>query len=316
MARSRFQRQRPKALDDTVYVGTHRISDCEPVYIVAELGINHNGDVDLACEMVRSAAKCGANAVKLQKRTVDVVYTSDELAMPRESPFGKTNGDLKRRLELNDAAYRKIAQEARQNELDWFASPWDLESLEYLKHFSGCMPAAVKIASACVSNLPLVHACSTSGMPVMMSTGMSTEQEIDTAVKLVTSNTSSLVLLHTISAYPVDDCELRLDLIEYLWSRYYPLPVGYSGHERGIATTLVAVALGACVVERHFTLDRTMFGSDQAASLEPTGFARMCRDIRALETARLNPDVFQPRRVYDCEARTAAKLKQVKGLLA
>lgn len=269
-------------------------------FIVAEIGINHNGDADTVMRLIDVAADAGCNAVKFQKRTVDVVYSQEELARPRESVFGETNGDLKRGLELGAKVYQRVAERLSGTDMAWFASPWDVASVWFLESFS--VPCH-KIASACLTDHELLAATRATGKPVILSTGMSTIDQVDAAVELL--GRERLVLLHCVSTYPAPDSDLNLACIQTLRSRY-GVPVGYSGHERGIATSVAAVAMGACMVERHITLDRSMWGSDQAASLEPQGLRRLVRDIRAVERARGDG----VKRVLPSEAPIAEKLRR------
>jgi N-acetylneuraminate synthase len=249
----------------------------EPCYVVAEIGINHNGDLDLAKKLVEVAARAGCNAVKFQKRTVEVVYTEAELARPRESPFGNTNGELKRALEFGKDQYREIDAYCRASGMVWFASPWDEASVDFLEKFP--VPCH-KIASASLTDDNLLRHVRATGKPVILSTGMSTMAQIEHAVE--TLGRQDLVILHATSTYPANYDELNLSVIPMLGQRF-GVPVGYSGHETGIPSSVAAVALGACMVERHLTLDRAMWGSDQAASLEPNGITRLVRDIRLIE---------------------------------
>ena len=286
---------------DPVLIAGHRIGDNEPCYVVAEIGINHNGDLDIARRLIAAAAFSGCDAVKFQKRSVDIVYTPEELAKPRENPFGATNGDLKRGLEFGQAQYHAIADYCRQNSLAWFASCWDEASVDFLERFD---PPCYKIASASLTDDNLLRHHRGTGRPLIVSTGMSTIEEIDHAVEVL--GTDRLVLMHTTSTYPSRPEELNLRAIPALRERYQ-VPVGYSGHEVGLSTSVVAVALGACMIERHITLDRAMWGSDQAASVEPHGFARLVRDIRVLQSA-LGDGV---KRVYESEVPVRQKLRRV-----
>jgi N-acetylneuraminate synthase len=246
---------------------------------VAEIGINHNGDVGQAKRLISIAAAAGCNAVKFQKRTVDVVYTPEELAKPRESPFGETNGDLKRGLELGLAQYQEIDRFARDCEIPWFASCWDIDSVDFIDQFD---PPCYKIASACLTDDALLLYTRGKGKPIILSTGMSTVEQVDHAVELLGKD--DLILLHTCSAYPSQYPDLNLRVIATLHDRY-GIPVGYSGHETGLPSSAAAVALGACMIERHITTDRSLWGSDHAASLEPNGINRLVRDIRLIETS-------------------------------
>lgn len=267
-------------------IGDRLVGDGCPCYVVAEIGINHNGSLETAAEMINAAAAAGADAVKFQKRTVDVVYTEEELARPRESPFGDTNGDLKRGLEFYRPHYVRINSLVHAHGLDWFASPWDRESVSFLAEFD---PPVWKVASACLTDSQLVADIASMGKPVLLSTGMSSLEEIDRAVAICHEYTPDIILMQCTSTYPCQDQHINLRAMATLRDRYGCL-VGYSGHERGLATTVAAVALGACVVERHFTLDRSMWGSDQAASIEPHALKHLVRDIRAVEAALGSPE--------------------------
>jgi N-acetylneuraminate synthase len=246
---------------------------------VAEIGINHNGDLSIAKKLIDVAVAAGCNAVKFQKRTVDVVYTKAELDRPRDSPFGTTNGELKRGLEFGAIQYGEIDAYCKGKGIVWFASPWDEASVDFLERFD--VPCH-KIASASLTDDNLLRHIRKTRKPIILSTGMSTMDQIDHAVDVLGRN--DLLLLHATSTYPATYEELNLKVIPVLAKRF-GLPVGYSGHETGIASTVAAVALGAVMIERHLTLDRAMWGSDQAASLEPNGMTRLMRDIRLVETA-------------------------------
>lgn len=260
-----------------VKIGEHLVGDGAPCYVIGEIGINHNGDLGLARRLIDVAAIAGAQAVKFQKRTVDVVYSAEELGRQRENPFGATNGDLKRGLEFGMDEYSNIARYCGEKGLAWFASCWDEASVDFMEAFN---PPAYKIASASLTDDNLLRHHRKTGRPIILSTGMSTLEQVDHAVAVL--GTHDLVLLHTTSAYPAKIPDLNLRMIPVLRERY-GVPVGYSGHEVGLASSYAAVALGACVVERHITLDRAMWGSDQAASVEPQGLMKLVRDIRVIE---------------------------------
>ena len=288
-----------------VQIGNVFVGDGHPCYVIGEIGINHNGNLDLAKNLISVAKNAGCNAVKFQKRTVDIVYTKEELAKPRESPFGATNGDLKRGLEFGQEAYEEIDAFCKEMEIPWFASCWDEPSADFIAHFP---VLCYKIASASLTDDALLRHTRAKGKPILLSTGMSTYEEIDHAVEILSKD--NLILIHTCSAYPAHYPELNLRQIPELRKRY-GVPVGYSGHETGIPSSVAAVALGACVVERHITLDRAMWGSDQAASLEPSGLTRLIRDIRLVESSMGTGEKF----VSEREAAVMQKLRRV-GLKA
>jgi N-acetylneuraminate synthase len=260
-----------------VVLGDRAVGDGHSCFVLAEIGINHNGDTLIAQTLIDVAALAGCEAVKFQKRTVDVVYTPEELAKPRESPFGETNGDLKRGLEFGQAEYEQIDAYCRNKPMAWTASGWDEASVDFIDQFD---PPFYKIASASLTDDALLRHTRAKGKPIVLSTGMSTLDQIDHAVEVL--GKEDLILLHCCSSYPSQYAELNLRAIPALRERY-GVPVGYSGHETGIPSSVAAVALGACMVERHVTLDRSLWGSDQAASLEPNGIMRVVRDIRLVE---------------------------------
>ena len=247
-------------------------------FIIAEIGINHNGDLSIAKQLIDVAKHAECDAVKFQKRTVDVVYSPEELARPRDNPFGPTNGDLKRGLEFGLDEYTEIDNYCRKKGIIWSASCWDIEAFEFINQFDVVFH---KVASACLTDLDLLDRINGTDVPVLLSTGGSEIQQIETALSRLES-CSYLTLLHTCSAYPSPYDELNLLAIPAM-RRKFGLPVGYSGHESGIVTSVAAVALGACAIERHITLGRAMWGSDQAASLGPRGLEQLVRDIRLVE---------------------------------
>jgi N-acetylneuraminate synthase len=286
-----------------VKIGNTMVGDGRPCYVVAEIGINHNGDIALAKQLIDVADAAGCNAVKFQKRTVDLVYTPEELAKPRESPFGETNGDLKYGLEFGLAEYQEIDRYCREVDIAWFASCWDEASVDFMDHFN---PPCYKVASASLTDDNLLRHTRARGKPIILATGMSSLEEIDHAVDVL--GKKNLVLLHAVSTYPSDYGELNLRVIPELKKRY-GVPVGYSGHETGLPSSVAAVAVGACMVERHVTMSRAMWGSDQAASLEPNGITRLIRDIRLVETS-LGGSV---KRVLESEKPIIKKLRRVVG---
>ncbi len=285
----------------TVQIANYLVGDDQPSFIIGEIGINHNGNLDITRNLITVAKNAGCNAVKFQKRTVEVVYTAEELAKPRENPFGATNGDLKRGLEFGLDQYKEIDEYCREVEILWFASGWDEASVDFIDQFP--VPC-FKIASASLTDDNLIKYTRSKGKPILLSTGMSTYEEIDHAVEILGKD--DLILMHTCSAYPSHYKELNLRQIPALKARY-GVPVGYSGHETGIASSSAAVAMGACTVERHITLDRAMWGSDQAASLEPSGLSRLIRDIRLVEESFGTGEKF----VQEREVPVMQKLRRV-----
>ncbi len=283
-----------------VKIGNRWVGDGEPCFVVAEIGINHNGSLDIARKLISAAVLADCDAVKFQKRTIEVVYTPEELSQPRESPFGTTNGDLKRGLEFGYQEYRGIDEYCRSHNILWYASCWDEASVDFIEQFN---PPCYKIASPCLTQDNLLRHHRRYGRPIILSTGMSILEEIDHAVEVL--GTKDLVLMHCNSTYPAKLEELNLKAIQSLKERY-GVPVGYSGHEVGLATSVAASVLGACLIERHITLDRAMWGSDQAASVEPQGFTRLVRDIHTTETA-MGDGV---KRVYESELPVRGRLRR------
>lgn len=288
-------------MSTSVKIGNREVGHDQPCFVIAEIGINHNGDVEIARKLIHAAKEAGADAVKFQKRTVDVVYSPEELARPRENPFGATNGELKYGLEFGKDEYGQIDSYCRELDIIWFSSCWDEGSVDFMEQFA---PPCYKIASASLTDDNLLRHHRKTGRPIILSTGMSSLEEIRHAVEVL--GTDDLVILHCTSTYPSKPEELNLRAIQAL-KQQYDVPIGYSGHEVGLQTTVAAATLGACVAERHITLDRSMWGSDQAASIEPPGFGRMVRDIRTIEAA-LGDGV---KRVYESEIPIREKLRRV-----
>jgi N-acetylneuraminate synthase len=283
-----------------IRIGDTLVGDGHPCFIIAEIGINHNGDIDIAKKLIDLAKFSGCNAVKFQKRTVEVVYTAAELAVCRESPFGKTNGDLKYGLEFELEEYQELDRYCREKGITWFASCWDEDSVDFIDQFD--VPC-YKIASATLTDDDLIRYTQSKGKPIILSTGMSTLAQIDHAIEVL--GTEDLVILHATSTYPAEYPELNLSAITTMRQRW-GVPVGYSGHETGIPTSVAAVALGACVMERHITLDRAMWGSDQAASLGPGGIIKMVQGIRLIEMS-MGDGV---KRVFERELPVIKKLRR------
>ena len=273
-------------------------------YIVGEIGINHNGNMGMVRKLMDVAHAAGCDAVKFQKRTIDIVYSPEELAKPRESVFGATNGDLKRGLELGRAEYDEIDSYAKTLGIDWYASPWDELSVAFLMKYS--IPY-IKVASPCVTDKELLCYCVATGKPLLLSTGMCDLQLIHRIVQYARTIGGRIACLyHCTSTYPGMPEELNLRGIETLHREFPDIPIGYSGHEPGLSTSVMAAVLGAASVERHITLDRSMPGSDQPASLEPAGLDRLVRDIRLWERARGDGTI----RVYDSEVPVRQKLRR------
>lgn len=287
-------------MTDFVEIGGTKIGSGFPAYVIGEIGINHNGDLDVCKKLMDVAAAAGCNAVKFQKRTPELCVPEAQKAVVRETPWGlMTYLEYRHRIELKEEQYAEIDRYAKEKGLHWFASCWDIPSVDFIERFS---PACYKIASASLTDEQLVRYTASKGRPVILSTGMSTQEEIDKAVSLL--DKKQLLLTHATSTYPCSPDELNLRMINTLRHRYN-VPVGYSGHETGLQTTLAAVALGACVIERHITLDRAMWGTDQAASVEPAGLHRLVRDIRVIERA-FGDGV---KRVYPSELPIRQKLR-------
>lgn len=284
-------------------IGKSEIKDNSNVYIIGEIGINHNGDIENAKRLIDAAKVAGCNAVKFQKRTPELCVPKDQMDLKRETPWGiMTYLEYRRKVEFGYEEYSLINQYCKQREIDWFCSCWDVEAVRFVEQFD---PVCYKLASASITDGELLQAHRDTGRPILLSTGMSTLDEVKKAVSYF--EPGKLVLLHTTSAYPCKVHELNLRTIQTLRDMFQ-VPVGYSGHEVGLQTTYAAVALGACVVERHITLDRTMWGSDQAASVEPMGLIRLVRDIRTIEKALGDGQ----KRVYDSEIASMKKLRKVK----
>ena len=285
-----------------VTIGGKTIGEGEPTFIIAEIGINHNGSLENAQKLIDVAVDAGCDAVKFQKRTIDVVYTPEELVRPRESVFGNTNGDLKRGLEFGEKEYAEIDRYCKEKGIMWFASPWDEGSVDFLAKFD--IPW-YKIASPSLTDDNLLRHVRSKGKSIILSTGMSTVEQIRHAVEVLSED--DLVLLHCTSTYPGADEELNLKVIPWL-KEQFSCPIGYSGHEVGVYSSLVAAVLGACVVERHITLDRAMWGSDQAASLEPQGIERLVGSIRSIPIWLGDGK----KRVFESELPILQKLRRVK----
>ncbi|MEU2793037.1 N-acetylneuraminate synthase family protein [Streptomyces sp. NPDC007100] len=289
-------------------LGDRLVGPGRPVYVTGEIGINHNGDLENAFALIDAAADAGCDAVKFQKRTPEICTPRDQWDIERDTPWGRmTYIDYRHRVEFDEDGYRAIDEYAKKRSIAWFASPWDVESVAFLEKFD--VPC-YKVASASLTDDELLRAMRATGRTVILSTGMSTPKQIRHAVEVLGSD--NIVLCHATSTYPAKAEELNLRMIHTLQAEYPNVPIGYSGHETGLQTTLAAVALGAAFVERHITLDRAMWGSDQAASVEPQGLTRLVRDIRTIEDS-LGDGV---KKVYDSELGPMKKLRRVAGVVA
>lgn len=289
----------------TRQLGDHVVGAGQPVYVTGEIGINHNGELANALALIDVAADAGCDAVKFQKRTPRVCTPRDQWDIERDTPWGRmTYLDYRHRVEFGYAEYAAIDEHARLRGIDWFASPWDVESVDFLDQFD--LPAH-KVASACLTDDELLRRLRATRRPIILSTGMSTMRQIRHAVEVLGSE--NIVLCHATSTYPAPAAELNLRMIHTLQAEFPNVPIGYSGHETGLQTTCAAVALGAVFLERHITLDRAMWGSDQAASIEPQGLQRLVRDVRVISEA-LGDGVKQ---VYAGERAAMKKLRRVAG---
>jgi N-acetylneuraminate synthase len=287
----------------TITIGGRPVGAGAPAYIIAEIGINHNGDLALAKKLIDTAALAGCDAVKFQKRTPELCVPPEQQNLMRETPWGLiTYLDYRHRVEFGAKEYAEINRYCREKGIAWFASCWDEPSVAFMEQFD---PVCYKIASASLTDAGMLAALRATGRPLILSTGMSTMDEIRTAVGRL--DREKLLLAHATSAYPCKPEEINLRMIHTL-AREFDCPVGYSGHEVGLQITYAAVSLGACFVERHITLDRATWGSDHAASIEPGGLVRLVRDIRVIEQA-MGDGV---KRVYASEEPSRKKLRRQK----
>ena len=285
----------------TIQIGESWVGTGHPTYIIAEIGINHNGDLNVAKRLIDVAAMAGCDAVKFQKRTPEKAVPPEYQSVVRETPWGLISYlEYRHKVEFGQVEYAEIDRYCKEKGVHWFASCWDEDSVDFIEQFA---PPCYKVASASLTDLELLGKLRATGRPLILSTGMSTGEEIDTAVNFLGQD--NLLIAHSTSSYPCPAEELNLRMITTLGT-HYDCPVGYSGHEVGLQTTFAAVTLGAAFVERHITLDRAMWGSDQAASVEPWGLMRLVRDIRVIERA-LGDGVKQ---VYPSEIKARQKLRR------
>jgi N-acetylneuraminate synthase len=288
-----------------IQLGNRMVGDGHPAYIIAEIGINHNGDLEIAKQMIDAAVHAGVDAVKFQKRTPEVCTPPEQQKQMRETPWGYiTYLEYRYKVEFNEEQYREIDRYCKEKGIPWMVSVWDEPSVDFMEQFD---TPAYKIPSASLTDHNLLRYARKTGKPLIISTGMSTMEQIRKAVQVI--GRENLVIMHCTSTYPCEPEELNLRMIETLRREFPEVPIGYSGHEVGLVPSAVAVALGACMVERHLTLDRAMWGSDQAASVEPGGFERLVKYIRVTEAA-LGDGV---KRVYESEMPSLRKLRRVNG---
>jgi len=280
----------------------------QPVYVIAEIGINHNGSLDVAKRLIDEAVQAGADAVKFQKRTPELCTPRDQWHLERDTPWGRMSYiNYRHMIELGVEEYGAIDLYCKEKGIDWFVSCWDEAAVDFMEQFD---PGVYKFASASLTDHDLIARVKRTGKPYILSTGMSTMSEITDAIEKF--GTDNLMVAHSTSAYPCPPQELNLRMVETLMELCPDTPIGYSGHETGLATTVAAVALGACFVERHFTLDRAMWGSDHAASVEPQGLQKLVRDIRDVELA-LGDGI---KRVYESEMGAMKRLRRSYRLQA
>ncbi len=290
----------------TVQIGHRKVGDGEPVFVIAEIGINHNGSIQLAKKLIDGAILAGCDAVKFQKRTPELCVPKDQWHLERETPWGRiTYIEYRHKVEFSKEEYTEIDRHCKERGIMWFASCWDEVAVDFIEQFD---PPCYKIASASLTDADLLRKVRQTGKPIILSTGMSTMEEIEAAVELL--GTDNLLIAHATSTYPCPPEELNLRMIHTLKAKYPMCPIGYSGHETGLAPTWAAVALGATFVERHITLDRAMWGTDQAASVEIQGMMRLVSNIRDIEKS-LGDGI---KRVYESELAPRKKLRRVQTL--
>jgi N-acetylneuraminate synthase len=286
-----------------VKIGNRLIGDEHPVYIVAEVGINHNGDLESAKRLIDAAVHAGVDAVKFQKRTPELCVPLEQRGQMRETPWGYISYlEYRYKVEFGLDEYREIDRYCKQKGMTWFASVWDEPSVDFIDDFD---PVCYKVPSASLTDHNLLRHLKKTGRPVIISTGMSTLEQIQAAVDVF--GEENLIISHATSTYPCDPEELNLRMIQTLRQKF-SCPIGYSGHEVGLVTSVVAAALGACMVERHITLDRALWGGDQAASVEPGGFERLVKYIRTTEIS-MGDGV---KKVYPSELPSLTKLRRVQ----
>ncbi len=286
-----------------IKIGNRLVGDGHPTYVIAEIGINHNGDLGITKQMIDAAVHAGVDAVKFQKRTPEICTPPDQQNQMRETPWGYiTYLDYRYKVEFSEEQYREIDRHCKEKGIDWMVSVWDEPSVDFMEKFD---TPAYKVPSASLTDHNLLEYVRKTGKPIIISSGMSTMEQIRRGAEIV--GTDNLVIMHCTSTYPCEPEELNLNMIKTLRNEFPNNPIGYSGHEVGLVPSAIAVAFGACMVERHLTLDRAMWGSDQAASVEPGGFERLVKYIRVTESS-LGDGV---KKVYDSEMSSLKKLRRV-----
>jgi len=289
-------------MSKTIKIENKMVGEEYPVFIIGEIGINHNGDMEIAKKLIKEAYLAGLDAVKFQKRTPEICVPKEQQSQMRDTPWGYISYlDYRHKVEFGEKEYREIDKLCKDLGITWFVSVWDEPSVDFIEMFN---PACYKVPSASMTDLPLLKKIRSTGKPIIMSTGMSTMDQIRSAIKEI--GNENLIITHTTSAYPCPPEDLNLRMIETL-QKEFNCPIGYSGHEVGLVPSAIAVSLGACLVERHITLDRAMWGSDQAASVEPQGMEKLVKYIRVTEQA-LGDGV---KKVYDSEKSSLQKLRRV-----
>lgn len=299
---------------DLMKIGDRQIGDGAPCYVVAEIGQNHNGDMHIAKALIREAAQAGVDAVKFQKRTLELCIPKEQQAEMRDTPWGRISYlDYRRHLEFERVEqWQELIVECDARGVQWFASCWDVEAVRFIEQFD---PVAHKVASATLTDVATLDAIKSTERPIIVSTGMSDSEDVGVALRNLNGPhgwspyiRSDLAILHCNSTYPCAPADVNLRCIQALAELYETIPIGYSGHETGLAISLAAVAMGACILERHFTLDRAAWGTDHAASVEPQGMRRLVRDVRVIEAA-MGDGV---KRVTDGERAVMKKLRRAK----
>lgn len=286
-----------------VKIGDRWVGEGYPVYLVGEIGINHNGDVEVAKDLIKAAQHAGFDAVKFQKRTPELCVPPEQRGQMRDTPWGYISYlDYRYKVEFGEKEYKEIDATSKAHGINWFSSVWDEPSVDFLEQFN---PVCYKVPSAALTDIALLKKIRSTGRPIILSTGMSQMEQIRNAVKAI--GLDNLVITHATSAYPCDPEELNLRMIETL-KKEFDCPIGYSGHEVGLIPSVITVALGSCLIERHITLDRAMWGSDQAASVEPQGMERLVKYVRVTEKS-LGDGV---KKVYESEIPSLNKLRRVK----